>query len=103
MSAATIAAWRIDRRGDAALLTLSGDWLVGGSGLRALADLARLRVEISRCAMLRFETSGLARWDSALVAFVRALQTAGDGGRGLDLDLSGLPMPAQRLLALAAA
>src|SRR5258707_15041483 len=98
---AAIAAWRIDRRGDAALLTLSGDWLVGGSGLRALADLPRLRAEVGRCAMLRFETSGLARWDSALVALVRALQTA--GGRGFDLDLSGLPMPAQRLLALAAA
>lgn len=102
MTAAT-AAWRIERLGDTALLTLSGDWLVGGSGLRALADLRRLRAEVGRCARLRFDTSGLARWDSALVAFVRALQTAGDGGRSLDLDLSGLPMPAQRLLALAAA
>src|SRR5258706_1908259 len=101
MTAAAIANWRIDRLDDTALLTLSGDWLVDGSGLRALAELPRLRVEVGRCAMLRFETSGLARWDSALVALVRALQTA--GGRGLDLDLSGLPMPAQRLLALAAA
>jgi phospholipid/cholesterol/gamma-HCH transport system permease protein len=100
---AAIAAWRIDRLDDTALLTLSGDWLVGGSGLRALADLPRLRVEVGRCAMLRFETSGLGRWDSALVALIRALQAAGDGDRGLDLDLSGLPMSAQRLLALAAA
>jgi phospholipid/cholesterol/gamma-HCH transport system permease protein len=100
---AAIAAWRIDRLDDTALLTLSGDWLVGGSGLRALADLRRLRAEVGRCAMLRFETSGLGRWDSALVVLIRALQAAGDGGRGLNLDLSGLPMPAQRLLALAAA
>jgi hypothetical protein len=77
--------------------------LVGGSGLRAVADLWRIFVEIGTCASLRFDTSRLARWDSALVAFVRALQTTADGGRRFELDLSGLPGPAQRLLSLAAA
>jgi phospholipid/cholesterol/gamma-HCH transport system permease protein len=103
MSGASIAAWRIERRGDTALLTLSGDWLVGGSGFRAVADLGRLRDEVGSCAVLRFDSSALARWDSALVAFVRALPTSHEDGRGLDLDLSGLPVPAQRLLSLAAA
>src|SRR5258706_6935456 len=104
MSSAGIAAWRIERRDDTALLMLSGDGRFGGSGIRAVADLQRLRGEVGNCAVLRFDTSGMTRWDSALVAFVRALQTFGDGnrGRGLDLDLSGLPVPAQRLLALAA-
>jgi phospholipid/cholesterol/gamma-HCH transport system permease protein len=98
---ASIAAWRIERQDDAALLRLSGDWLVGGSGLRAVADLRRIFVEVGTCALLRFDTSGIARWDSALVAFVRSIQTTADGGRRFELDLTGLPEPAQRLLSLA--
>jgi phospholipid/cholesterol/gamma-HCH transport system permease protein len=103
MPGTSLAVWRIERQDDAALLRLSGDWLVSGSGLRAVADLRRIFVEVGTCASLRFDTSGLARWDSALVAFVRALQTTADGGRRIELDLSGLPEPAQRLLSLAAA
>ena len=103
MPGASVAAWRIERQADGALLRLSGDWLVGGSGLRAVADIRRIFVEVDACASLRFDTSGVARWDSALVAFVQALQTTADGGRRFELDLSGLPKPAQRLLSLAAA
>jgi phospholipid/cholesterol/gamma-HCH transport system permease protein len=103
MPGTSIAAWRIERQDDAALLRLSGDWLVGGSGLRAVADLQRIFAEIGTCASLRFDTSGVTRWDSALVAFVRALQTTADGRRRFELDLAGLPEPAQRLLSLAAA
>jgi phospholipid/cholesterol/gamma-HCH transport system permease protein len=103
MPEASVASWRIERQDDAALLRLSGDWLVGGSGLRAVADLQRIFVEVGTCASLRFDTSDLTRWDSALVAFVRALQTTADGRRRFELDLAGLPEPAQRLLSLAAA
>jgi phospholipid/cholesterol/gamma-HCH transport system permease protein len=102
MSGASLAAWHIERQGDAALLRLSGDWLVGGSELRAVSDLRGIFAEVGTCASLRFDTKGLTRWDSALIAFVRALQTTADGRR-LELDLAGLPEPAQVLLSLAAA
>jgi phospholipid/cholesterol/gamma-HCH transport system permease protein len=101
MSSAGVADWRIERRGDTALLTLSGDWLFEGSGSRTVADLRQLREQVGDCTRLGFECRAVARWDSALVAFVRALQAG--GGPGLTLDLSGLPVPAQRLLSLAAA
>jgi len=103
MSDPSIATWRIERRGDIAILILSGNWLVGGSGFRAVADLRRVCGEVGHCASLRFDSSGLMRWDSALLAFVQALQGSRGGGRGFDLDLSGLPEPVQRLMSLAAA
>jgi phospholipid/cholesterol/gamma-HCH transport system permease protein len=98
MAAAAIAAWRLERRDDTALLRLSGDWLVGGSGMHAVGELRRVLAEAGDCAALRIDTAGVARWDSALVAFLRALQ-----GRAFALDLSGVPEPLRKLLALAAA
>jgi phospholipid/cholesterol/gamma-HCH transport system permease protein len=103
MSAAALAVWQIERQADAALLTLSGDWLVGGSGLRAVADLRKIFADLGDCTQLRLDASGVARWDSALVAFVRALQTSAQDDRRVTLDLSALPEPLRRLLALAAA
>lgn len=102
MSSAGVADWRIERRGDTVLLILSGDWLFESSGLRAVADLNSLREQFGDATTLGFDCSAVTRWDSALVAFVRTLQTGSEGGSRLALDLSGLPVPAQRLLSLAA-
>lgn len=97
-------AWRIERQGRDALLRLSGDWLVRESGMHTVGELPRVIGDAGSCALLRFDTTGLARWDSALVVFIRALQASADPARRrFDVDPSGLPEPLQRLLALAQA
>jgi len=104
VSVGSIASWRIERQDREALLRLSGDWLVRESGLRAFRELRRVLVEAGDSTLLRFEASGLARWDSALVAFVLALQGQDrEAERPLVVDVSGLPVPLRRLLALAQA
>jgi len=96
--------WRIDRRDREALLTLSGNWLVRESGLRATHELRTRGSEIGGCTRVRFATTNLAHWDSALVAFIRAVEAAsGAGGHAAELDVSGLPEALRRLLALARA
>ncbi len=96
--------WRIERQGREALLVLSGNWLVLETGLRAVDEVRALVAEIADCTQVRFAARDLARWDSALVSFVWSVQAAVNGaGRGVVLDLSGLPEALRRLLALACA
>ena len=58
--------------------------------------------EISGCARLRFATENLTHWDSALVAFIRSLQTSIEAREPApEVDPSGLPEALRRLLALA--
>jgi len=96
--AVSAANWRVERQDRAAILALSGDWLVGGSELSGASHLRRVFAQISGCAHFRFDTSRLAQWDSDPV-----LQAPSHREPRLDLDLSGLPGSLQRLLALAAA
>jgi phospholipid/cholesterol/gamma-HCH transport system permease protein len=57
------------------------------------ADASALRIEVSR----------LGEWDSAFIAFLKLLHESNRSGgtRAVQLDLSGIPEAAQRLLALA--
>jgi len=104
LAQAELARWRIEPLDDGALRKLSGDWLVGKDGLRASKEIHRVVAEVGDKRQFRFDTSGLARWDSALVVFVRELLTTlGSTEDRPDVDVSGLPVSLQRLLALAQA
>jgi phospholipid/cholesterol/gamma-HCH transport system permease protein len=99
--------WRLERRGSEAVLQLSGDWIARETGLRDAAMLRRVLTETDGAVRLCFETSGLGRWDSALVVFLQTLHgaikaRAAGSGSLIQLDETGLPEAAHRLLVLAA-
>jgi phospholipid/cholesterol/gamma-HCH transport system permease protein len=99
--------WHLERRGSEAVLQISGDWIARETGLRDVAMLHQGLTETDGAFRLRFETSGLGRWDSALIVFLQALHGAVKtraigAGRLVQLDETGLPEAALRLLALAA-
>jgi phospholipid/cholesterol/gamma-HCH transport system permease protein len=80
---------------------LSGDWLLANT----LPESDLVTAEISgntSCKHLNFETSGIQKWDSALLTFLMNLD-ASQKGTSLAVDLSGLPSGVQKLRALAAA
>jgi phospholipid/cholesterol/gamma-HCH transport system permease protein len=102
MSASSLPEWRLEQRDSEALLTLSGSWLVHESGLRSVEELRSVTCQISGCARLRFATENLDHWDSALVAFIRSVETSIETQDPVpEVDPSGLPEALRRLLALA--
>jgi phospholipid/cholesterol/gamma-HCH transport system permease protein len=99
--------WHLERRGSEAVLQISGDWIARETGLRDAAMLRRVLTETDGAVRLCFETSGLGRWDSALVVFLQTLHgavkaRAAGSGSLIQLDETGLPEAAHRLLVLAA-
>jgi len=94
--------WRLDRGGNTATLVLSGDWVACDTGLRG-GDEIRHILGNARGKSLRFDTSEIGRWDSALVVFLKMLR---DGALitqplPVEVDDTGLPETTRRLLALA--
>src|SRR4029453_5681704 len=81
-------------------LGLAGDWTLA----RGVPSVARVAREIGDAARRRvaFDARGLAEWDNALVTFAyEVAELAAE--KGIDVDLGGLPIGAQKLLALARA
>ncbi|WP_299655607.1 ABC transporter permease [uncultured Jannaschia sp.] len=66
--------------------------------MRDRATVERILGETGDAERLSFNSSGIGDWDSALVVFVKALR---DAAPRLNIDASGLPQAASRLLALA--
>ena len=96
--------WRLERHEMAAQLHLTGDWIARETGIRSAAEVRRILDEAGETT-LRVDASNLGQWDSALIAFLRMLRDSADAGRTrpVQIDVSGLPEPTRRLLALAAA
>jgi phospholipid/cholesterol/gamma-HCH transport system permease protein len=98
--------WRLERRGLDVELWLTGDWIARETGLRDSATVREILAAANRAARLHFETRGLGRWDSALITFLQALRRLAGPEAGterqIELDETGLPEAARRLLALAA-
>src|SRR6202044_931929 len=95
--------------GPEALLRLSGEWLVHDGSLQAINEIGDVGSAVSRCTRLAFDTSSVSHWDSSLLAFIsRFLDSIEETEPGaeapaeppIDIDLSGLPEPLRRLLAL---
>lgn len=97
-------AWHLERHGEAAELQLTGDWIARDSGVHN-ADQVQGIVVGAGGLRLRVDTSGLGRWDSALIAFLKMLGDAAERERTrpVQLDTSALPEAARQLLTLAAA
>ncbi|HTL92972.1 MAG TPA: ABC transporter permease [Steroidobacteraceae bacterium] len=96
-------AWHLERHGEAAQLQLTGDWIACDSGVRSPDEVRRI-VEGAGGLRLRVDASGLGRWDSALIAFLKMLRdaAAGDRTHPVQLDTSAVPEAARQLLTLAA-
>src|SRR5262245_872238 len=90
----------VTRDGAELRLGLAGDWTLS----RGLASIDAVAREIGEAPPRRllFDARGVANWDSALVSFAYAVATLA-GERRLELDLSGLPPGAGKLLAIARA
>ena len=94
--------WRLDRSGLVAELQLIGDWIACETGVRSPAEVRRILDEAGE-KTLKVDARSLGRWDSALIAFLKMLRKSASIGRPspLQIDESGLPDAARRLLALA--
>ena len=98
---ATPSGWQLDRQGAHAELRLIGCWIVGNSGIRDPAAIGSLIDGSEQPERIRLDTAQLGRWDSALIVFLQELRLA-CAGQKIELDETGLPVAARRLLALAA-
>ncbi len=89
--------WQLRRTNDRNALVLSGDWIAQSGRIPEFPVEGPLRSTGGRT--LAFDTTGLGRWDTGLVAFLwdakRAAVTA-----GLAIDSSTLPDAARKLLGL---
>jgi phospholipid/cholesterol/gamma-HCH transport system permease protein len=83
--------------GTGASIMLEGDWLAL-SGI--LAPGAVAQIEAISATSFRFDATRLGQWDTALIAFVAALRDA-CADNAVVCDMTGLPLPARRLLDLA--
>ena len=92
--------WNLIRHDPDAELRLTGDWIAGETGVRGYADVQALLAAADGMS-LRVNATRLGRWDSALIAFLKLLSDAVDTQQVTRIDATGLPEPAQRLLALA--
>lgn len=100
--APALPAWDVVASGPEPVLRLTGDWIVGESGLRSPRDIAGV-IAACGCGRARFDTTGIGRWDSALVVFIQMLRDAARHQTPpLILDDSGLPDAVRQLLGLVA-
>jgi phospholipid/cholesterol/gamma-HCH transport system permease protein len=82
------------------LINLSGSWTLKYK--RPSADLVKKEVTQSATTGIAFDTTGVTDWDSALLIFLGRL-TDLSSKQGLNIDKTGLPNGAGKLLDLAAA
>jgi phospholipid/cholesterol/gamma-HCH transport system permease protein len=89
----------VQRVDNALSLTLVGDWLVSAA-LPSIQDVSHALAQTPKPDSVRFDATGLGRWDSGLVTrlidIYREAQTY-----SIPFDDSGLPEGARRLIALA--
>ena len=84
----------------ARVVNLSGDWRLGSD--RPGSDAIVRELVATGLQRVGFESSELGTWDSALLSFLRELERACRDA-GIEVDRSGMPDGASRLLALAEA
>ena len=85
--------WLIKRRGTDTVLQLSGDWVATETGVRDPAVAHQVITEAHEAKRLYIDTSGLGRWDSALIVFLQELQHARGPATGLATAARGAAAP----------
>jgi phospholipid/cholesterol/gamma-HCH transport system permease protein len=80
------------------VIVLTGDW-IARDRLHTEQDSAERIIGAAGGRGIGFDSSGLGRWDSALLLFASTLQRTSNA-RGVAFDPGGLPTAATRLLAL---
>jgi phospholipid/cholesterol/gamma-HCH transport system permease protein len=92
--------WHLDNEDSRSELHLTGDWIACQTGVRSAADVQDIINGIDG-PTLRINSSGLGQWDTALIAFLKAVrETISTRQLQIRLDESDLPEAARRLLAL---
>ena len=81
------------------IVSLSGDWLLGGQLPAPSSVLDQMRQE-SGVSRLTFDSSGLGEWDTGLIKFLITINQVAKSS-DLVVDQSGLPTGAQQLVNLA--
>ena len=95
----TAASLQLEETGEGLLqVVLSGDWNLGGELPGPDAVLDGLRRD-PRPAGLRFDTGGLGDWDTGLITLLTAIHRSAEA-QGVEIDETGLPEGARRLIAL---
>jgi phospholipid/cholesterol/gamma-HCH transport system permease protein len=92
--------WSLGQGGPEIELRLAGDWIANETGVRHTAEARRIVDEVGT-GTLRIGCRELGRWDSAFVAFLLMVRDVARTAGALQIDESGLPEAARRLLALA--
>jgi phospholipid/cholesterol/gamma-HCH transport system permease protein len=90
---------RVERVDGALQVTLAGDWLVG-AGLPPVTEVNEALAREPGPSAVRFDPTGLGRWDSGLVTRLIDIYRAAQA-HSVTFDDSGLPDGARRLIALA--
>jgi phospholipid/cholesterol/gamma-HCH transport system permease protein len=80
-------------------ITFAGDWLLKNRP-PSVADALGKLAALSDDATVDFDTGGIGEWDTGLLTHLVAIRRAAET-QGLELDTSGLPEGAQRLMTLA--
>jgi len=80
--------WKLRTEGAQSVIALSGDWIACARGVDPGAAPQQILATETRG--LAFESDGLERWDSALIAFLSVLRDAAED-RGIAFDDAGLP------------
>jgi phospholipid/cholesterol/gamma-HCH transport system permease protein len=84
---------------DTAILTMSGDWTISQAMPDAMSVIAECTMNVP-CKTIVFETSGIHRWDSSLLAFLINLEHAARNNK-IYINRVGLPIGVQKLFTLA--
>jgi phospholipid/cholesterol/gamma-HCH transport system permease protein len=90
--------WSRREQGSTTTITLSGDWVAREDGVEIGVGGRNLGPDVRS---ISFESTGLGRWDSGLIAFLLSFRAAASE-RDIAFEPAGLPEAAQRLLALVA-
>jgi phospholipid/cholesterol/gamma-HCH transport system permease protein len=93
--ASTENGWLARNDGTNMVLSLRGDWTIR----KDAGHVADLPLDRTQVRALRFDSSDLGRWDSALLVFLSTLRETARR-RGIVFDQTGLPPAACRLLSM---
>jgi phospholipid/cholesterol/gamma-HCH transport system permease protein len=94
----------LERHDEVAELRLTGDWIALETGTRSAAEVRQI-LERTAGGTLRLDATNVGRWDSALIGFLKKLGDLAKAGgiAPVQIDESGLPESARRLIGLALA